>query len=354
MEKLLLQEFQNRQNRYIQLDGIISERLSDMIERKHYFVMEVAHRVKTVDSLRGKLNAKQGKYKDILDITDLCGVRIICYFSDEVDKIADSIREIFLVDEENSIDKREMMQATQFGYLSLHYICSLRPEDGYEKELTEIRFEIQIRTVLQHAWAEIEHDLGYKSEFGVPRPIRRDFSRVASLLEVADEQFVNLRENTKHYVIDTREKIREGTAGDLTLDHISLAEYIAGNLEFNEQLDRLSKEMKIEIIPADVSRYLKRLDWLGVRTIGDLTRAFRECEEIVHYLILQKVEQLELDIIAVSMVIRSLTLAKLMRGDYSDEQILFYMQLYIDDPEKAQKEMERLKEKKRAYLKQAK
>ena len=63
-------------------------------------------------------------------------------------------------------------------------ICSLPKDKGYPEELTEYTFEIQFRTVLQHAWAEIEHDLGYKTEFGIPLDVRREFSRVAGLLEI--------------------------------------------------------------------------------------------------------------------------------------------------------------------------
>jgi len=79
--------------------------------------------------------------------------------------------------------------------LPLHYVASLISE---REKLTEykrfagIKVEIQIRSTLQHAWAEIEHDIGYKGENSVPDSLKRNFSRVAALLEVADIELMQL------------------------------------------------------------------------------------------------------------------------------------------------------------------
>ena len=88
-----------------------------------------------------------------------------------VDKLAKVIERNFKIDTENSIDKR-VMDPERFGYSSLHYIVEYTPERlkliEY-KYFTGIKFEIQIRSILQHAWAETEHDLGYKSKNEVQR-----------------------------------------------------------------------------------------------------------------------------------------------------------------------------------------
>ena len=168
------------------------------------------------------------------------GIRVISYFSDDVDRLADLVDRLFIMDRKASVDKREVLSATSFGYLSLHCICSL-PEDGsWPVELLGIRFEIQLRSALQHVWAEIEHDLGYKSEFGVPRTVRREFSRVAGLLEVADECFISIRDKVSRYSEEIRRKIADNEADELPIDRVSLREYMLHNSQMRGFLDRLA------------------------------------------------------------------------------------------------------------------
>ena len=146
-----------------------------------------------------------------------------------MDKIGRLIEKLFVIDWENSSDKRALIKADTFGYLSLHYICSLPKDAGYPDELCSKRFEIQIRTILQHAWAAINHDLGYKSEFGVPRAVTREFARLAGLLEIADDEFVRTRDHINRYAEETREKIINDNADDVLIDMISLREYMKRN-----------------------------------------------------------------------------------------------------------------------------
>jgi ppGpp synthetase/RelA/SpoT-type nucleotidyltranferase len=113
---------------------------------------------------------------------------------------------------ENTIDKRKTLSPNVFGYLSVHYVVSFDKNRLKKKafaDYKDIRFEIQIRSILQHAWAEIEHDLGYKSEIEVPDEIRRKFSRLAGLLEIADSEFISLRDISKNYALDV-ETVEKG------------------------------------------------------------------------------------------------------------------------------------------------
>lgn len=171
----------------------------------------VTSRIKSKASVRQKLQ-RPDKKRELNDLTDILGVRIITYFQDEVDAVAKLIEREFIVDPENSVDKRSILDPDRFGYLSLHYVLQLNPERSKLPEnraYKDIRFELQIRSILQHAWAEIEHDTGYKSESGVPDAVRRRFSRLAGLLELADDEFLGIREELAKSAAPRRSRVAD-------------------------------------------------------------------------------------------------------------------------------------------------
>lgn len=173
--------------------------LSLLLQNEELHIHSIQGRAKNVKSLAGKIRKSNGKYKILQDITDLCGLRIITYYEDEIDEIASFIRSHFTVDEENSVDKRAQLAPDQFGYASLHLIVKVPiDKNGIHPNGTDYcNVEIQIRSVLQHAWAEIEHDLEYKNPAGTSAEVRRRFSRIAGLLECADNEFKALRDTLK-------------------------------------------------------------------------------------------------------------------------------------------------------------
>jgi ppGpp synthetase/RelA/SpoT-type nucleotidyltranferase len=156
----------------------------------------VTSRIKSKTSVRQKLQ-RTDKKRELDDLTDVFGVRIITYIQGEVGEASKLIEREFTVDQRNSSDKRDLLDPDRFGYLSVHYVLQLSPERSALPEncaYKDIQFEVQIRSILQHAWAEIEHDTGYKSESEVPDVVRRRFSRLAGLLELADDEFLGIRE----------------------------------------------------------------------------------------------------------------------------------------------------------------
>jgi putative GTP pyrophosphokinase len=178
-------------------------------------VQFVASRVKTVDSLRKKIARPEKTYTRLWDVTDLIGLRISTWFEDAIEDVARLIERAYAVDFTHSTDKLRFTDAGRFGYRSLHYVCGL--PGGL---LPELRFEIQVRTALQHAWAEVEHDLGYKAD-AVPEQIRRRFSRVASLLEIADQEFVSIRTELEQYQRSVSEALQREHS--VPLDALSVA-----------------------------------------------------------------------------------------------------------------------------------
>jgi len=320
-EKEILQTYSKNIDTYNELGEILHNKLTEMIKKHNFFTMEVSHRIKTVDSLADKLRRKSGKYSSIYDITDLCGARIICYLNDTVDKISEALRETFVVDEENSVDKREALSATQFGYLSLHNIVSLRPEDGYNVEFCKIRCEIQIRTVLQHAWAEIEHDLGYKSSFGVPSTIRREFSRIAGLLEIADNQFVELSENIQKYKDGIIQQIAHGEYQILPLDEVTLNEYLSKNDEYFEFIEMYSNALQMEYLPTPAYNHLRHLFWFEIKTLGDLYGAFLEYSDTMLKLTRYFARETDTEFFTTNMLFNNLCQAILIKNKYTREQV---------------------------------
>lgn len=177
------------------MQQLIDTRLSEKEVRVHLIIS----RVKTEASLTNKITRK--RYTDIAQITDLCGIRIITYFAEDVDRVAAVLRASLLIDPAASVDKRRQLAPTQFGYGAVHLVAGL---SGTEK-FKNCKIEIQICSILQHAWAEIEHDLGYKAPRAIPYEARRSFSRVAGLLELADLEFTRLREELKPAALPTPE-----------------------------------------------------------------------------------------------------------------------------------------------------
>jgi putative GTP pyrophosphokinase len=126
----------------------------------------------------------------------LAGVRIIAYFPSDVDKIVPLIEKEFNIDSKHSMDKRLSSDPAIFGYASVHFVVGFRPEMLKLPEYAlfdKMKCEIQVRTILQHAWAEIEHDIVYKSPGEIPFRVRRRFACLAGLLEIADREFESLR-----------------------------------------------------------------------------------------------------------------------------------------------------------------
>lgn len=211
-----------------------------LLEAEGIEVHDVSHRVKERDSCERKLQKSAEPGRELHSLTDLLGLRIITLFSDQVDKVAKVIESEFSIDAARSVDKRTSLDPDRFGYLSLHYIATLSEA---RQSLIEYRshsgivFEIQIRSILQHAWAEIEHDLGYKSSVQLPRNMRRRFSRLAGLLEIADDEFERLQSDLTRYQAYATEKLLAGQV-DIEINRDSTLAFIVSSPRF-KRLDEL-------------------------------------------------------------------------------------------------------------------
>lgn len=342
--RMIMDEYRESKNDFLQLGDIVSSLLKSEVKALGVKTLAVEHRVKAESSLAGKLELKGEKYSSLSDITDILGARIICFFSDDADKIAKCVEQMFVIDRENSIDERAVTEPHTFGYLSIHYICSLPDNGEYPPNVLNKKFEVQIRTNLQHTWAVIDHDLGYKNDFGVPRSVVRGFSRISGLLELADEQFVKLRDDTYSYSNDVKMKIANDEAGSVLIDSISLNEYVDHNKSMLALLGDLSEMCRAEIRRVNSESYIEQLMFLNIRTLGDLQEMLSEDRALAFALAKRTLEKTDLDILASNVGLRFLCRAELINKNYSADKVFEFMKIAVGDEKRALRQANRLLE----------
>jgi ppGpp synthetase/RelA/SpoT-type nucleotidyltranferase len=174
-------------------------------------------RAKEAPSFAEKILRKKAGYIDsrstlppdpLMRMTDLCGGRVICQTEEQVRAVTAYLEKHFEIDWENSDDAGERLHATEFGYRTINRIVSFKagafPTGLVPPELCEsvsvpglnetmlLKMEIQVRTLLAHAWADVSHDMAYKTEVKLPARIRRDLASKAAILEETDRDISRL------------------------------------------------------------------------------------------------------------------------------------------------------------------
>ena len=287
---------------YKQLEQVVPEKLRGFFEEAGIIVAALEHRIKTKESLAGKLKLKGGKYKDIFDVTDLVGIRVITFYIDDVDKVASILERLFEIDWENSIDKRKVHEIDSFGYLSLHYICRI-PQSSYSDpehpELNKIRFEVQMRTILQHAWANMNHDTGYKSGVEIPKVYLRNLSRLAGMLELVDDEFSRIRRELSDYRRNVQKLVASGNLDEVQLDGDSFKSYLQIG-PFDALSKRIASINQAEIQPVDLSAFLSLFKAMGFKTLGDIAKLVKEYSDAAYQIACFQMGITDLDILSSS------------------------------------------------------
>lgn len=269
----LTAEYQVEHEKFVAYRNKVLLLMEDLLAQYKINYHKVECRAKDPGRLEEKIVSKNNKYASLREVTDLVGVRVITYFEDEIDKVAEIIEKEFIVDPKNSIDKRHL-DFDRFGYRSLHYVVSLNNERQKLIEyvrFTGIQVEVQIRSVLQHAWAEIEHDIGYKGAFTIPHSLKRSFYRVAALLETADMEFVQIRDNQKEYELSLEKEIKDHP--EKVEINLSSLEHFVLNNTLVQQLDKSIADKFNWTLLNDVlgEILLATLNFLHIETIAELS-----------------------------------------------------------------------------------
>jgi len=276
----IISNFEGNHEHYESFTEIVYDLVVQLLHENGFKYHTIERRTKSVESLGTKLKKSPEKYHELSDITDLCGVRIITYFADDVDPIAAAIESEFAIDRARSEDKRKLVDPERFGYVSLHYVAKLSRQRSklteYKKFANNI-VEIQLRSILQHAWAEIEHDLGYKGPQAIPAEVRHQFSRLAGLLELGDDEFMRIRQGLATYQKDVSAQIK-ASPSEVLIDALSLLSFIRSSDLVNRLDERIIKEFKLEgeDNEPDSNWVISLLRAGGLRTIDELERNLKD------------------------------------------------------------------------------
>lgn len=202
-----LQWYKENESKHKEFAKYVLDKITEALKDRNILYAYKTSRAKTVSSLTEKcakkwLDEKTGsyvlKYNDPKNqITDLSGARIVCYLPQDLPAVQHIIEKMFDIDEANSMDKSKLLKANEVGYLSIHYIVSLR-EEQLSTELRKykgMKCEVQLRTVLQDAWSQVFHDRQYKNNNGnieIPEEVLRETNLIAGSLEFLDNEIGRL------------------------------------------------------------------------------------------------------------------------------------------------------------------
>jgi putative GTP pyrophosphokinase len=280
MKDIILAEYKKNEKTYNDYRQRVTHLITDLLSEQEIQVHQINSRNKTFESLSKKIEDKNDKYESIQDITDIVGIRIITYLEGEVDLIADLIEREFIVDRENSIDKRRL-KSDQFGYRSLHIVASFNTDRCNLKEYKRykgIKCEIQIRSILQHAWAEIEHDLGYKGEISIPEEYKRTFNRLSALLETADIEFDRLKTQLTNYEEDVP-KLIKSEPELVDINKASLNSFIQTNQVLVNAKIIIEKWTEMPLLEREIDDLMiKRIKYFNLKSIKDIEEVLQKNE----------------------------------------------------------------------------
>ena len=303
-----MEQYHERIPIYERLSRLADEALRNALDAQHVKVTAMEHRIKTETSLAGKLELKGGKYQTIDDVTDIVGLRVVTFYSADVDKVAAIVNEAFVVDRRNSVDKRKQHRLDSFGYNSLHYICRLPKtivDDPEMPQLNELRFEIQMRTALQHVWSTLDHDTGYKGDVKIPHEYMRQFNRMAGMLELMDEEFSRLR----NVLVDYRRQMlaleASGQLDSVDLNSETFRRYLEAH-PFDRLNQRIAAINQAELYPVPIMPYFRVLQDLGMETLGEVNRLVEEYSDDAYRLAVSQLGATDLDILSENIGIQNL------------------------------------------------
>jgi putative GTP pyrophosphokinase len=180
---------------YIELGTHVYAHIKKAIP-EYEILPEISFRTKDLLSIVKKVKKKQSEKEYSYDhLNDKLGLRIICSYKEDLDKVDSFLRNNFII--KKAEYKKDILDFDKLDYTSNHYDASIRTDIGTFKTIAHLEnlvFEIQVRTLNQHAWSNTAHSLAYKQEADIHPLLKRRVYRLLSLYEIADDEFSSVNQ----------------------------------------------------------------------------------------------------------------------------------------------------------------
>lgn len=269
----LIKAFFQMNDRYKQLCSEIEYIMHKLIVEKGVEIAHITSRAKTLNSFLEKLNRKFYD-KPLEEITDFAGVRVVCLYRSDIQRLEQVVNSEFEVIEK--VDKLQHMSQNEFGYGAIHYVVKLgkNTRGARYDDLKDLLCEIQIRTVLQDAWAIIDHHLVYKQESDVPSVLMRKLNGLSGLFETADDSFDNIRNERDKYLNDVNISTKnddEFLANEINIDTLVL--FLKWKFpDIPPCAEGIDKQLSSAL------RALRSIKKVSIETLGDLNAEYNKVE----------------------------------------------------------------------------
>jgi ppGpp synthetase/RelA/SpoT-type nucleotidyltranferase len=233
---------------YARLVDVATVLMRQQLEVEEIKYLSMSSRVKARSSYLEKVERK-GYADPSKQLTDFAGIRVVTYLPSQVSQVCDLVHEFFDIDSKNSDDKSVDLGIDKVGYQSRHFICRLgrrRSKLPEYKGLHALAFEVQVRTILQHAWADLAHSKTYKFSSRLPNELQRRLNLHAGNLELVDIGLDELSSSIDAYsaMLATRPALHAEPVNSISLftyvkDKFPEAEDRGGSVVLDELVDEL-------------------------------------------------------------------------------------------------------------------
>ncbi|MBB1583966.1 GTP pyrophosphokinase family protein [Serratia sp. OS31] len=246
--------------------------LENLLKQNGINYLSVDSRTKTLEGINEKIKRKS--YSNPRDnLTDIAGVRVILYLEEDVEKVCSIIKGTFTVDEKNSVSDLTRLATDKIGYRSTHFVCDIgmnRIEIPEYKSFAGLKFEVQVRTILQHAWANLTHDRVYKIGTKLPEHIKRKVNLYSGMLEIVDLGFSEIVKDVEKY----RVEITRDDVADIELQSINSLNLIEFMIRYCKEhnykhMDKVTFENIGEVIDQVIDE-LKLYNILTLKGVKDI------------------------------------------------------------------------------------